>query len=144
MKTIDEVISENPWMEHFRGDIRETCHDCAVGLGEPHVEGCDTARCLNCNGQRMVCPCGEEGAGDVWTGLMYPKMHEACLKRNLWCRDFIVEDNGTMIPIVSKEDFERILDLTLNEPWRCKWHVPCERNDPGAHPDLNKAAFYCG
>mgnify|MGYP000917526415 CR=1 FL=1 len=140
MKTIDEIIAENPWMEHFRDDIRETCHDCAVGLGESHVEGCDTARCLSCGGQRMICPCGEEGRGDIWLGLMYPKFYKICLEKDFWCHDILIEDDGTKTIVQTAEDFKRMLDVGLDEPWRCKWHVPCKRTDPGAHVNLNRAA----
>jgi hypothetical protein len=56
-------------------DYQERCPDCAVAVGQPHIQdevdgGCDVARCLVTGLQRLMCDreghdeCGQ----DVWTG----------------------------------------------------------------------------
>ena len=35
----------------------ESCHDCAVIVGQYHVWGCDVERCPVCHGQLISCPC---------------------------------------------------------------------------------------
>lgn len=37
------------------------CHDCHVEQGEPHVDGCDEARCLVTGKQRLTCYGEENG-----------------------------------------------------------------------------------
>jgi hypothetical protein len=59
------------------------CHDCGVMPGEKHIEGCDTARCLTCGGQRLVCDC-VTGYGDVWDG-MWPGTRE-CYEKGYVCK----------------------------------------------------------
>lgn len=34
-----------------------TCPDCAAHPGQPHVDGCDVARCLWTGHQRLACDC---------------------------------------------------------------------------------------
>lgn len=95
--TIDEVIANNPWLEQFRDKMREKCHDCDVGLGDRHKEGCDTARCTKCEGQRMMCSC-KSGKPDHWIGIMYPQNVKKCLKHNLWCKD-VLQFEGKDYPV---------------------------------------------
>lgn len=120
--TIDEVIAKNPWLEQFRGKMQEKCHDCAVGLGERHREGCDAAQCTKCKGQRMVCSC-QDGHGDHWIGIMYPQNVKKCLKHNLWCRDILqFEDkeypvaHGNMCTLAYRLHFIRHL-----WEFKCSW-----------------------
>jgi hypothetical protein len=49
------------------------CHDCGVAPGQPHVDGCDVARCRVCGWQRIGCDhCDSNvGWGQVWDG-RYP------------------------------------------------------------------------
>lgn len=37
----------------------ETCPDCGVKVGQFHKEGCDWARCGNCDDQLLSCDCGK-------------------------------------------------------------------------------------
>lgn len=62
----------------------QSCHDCGVKPGKAHLDGCDTARCLKCGGQRLTCNC-EEGGGDIWTG-MWPGIKE-CYTKGYVCFD---------------------------------------------------------
>lgn len=34
------------------------CSDCGVGIGDPHEDGCDVARCLWTGRQRLMCEAG--------------------------------------------------------------------------------------
>jgi hypothetical protein len=95
--TIDDVIAQNPWMEVFRKQLHEKCPDCAVTLGEHHIEGCDIARCSECGGQRLGCGC-EKGTTDQWTGIVFPNIHKKCVEHDLWSRDFLIHD-GVFYPV---------------------------------------------
>ncbi len=49
--------------------VRETCPDCGVGVGEPHVNACDVEPCSVCGGQQCSCECkGHDPTKSVWTG----------------------------------------------------------------------------
>lgn len=78
--------------EFLAKEFRPTCPDCGVGVGTPHVEGCDVQRCTGCKGQRFACYCGveDEETGEVsednhdpqaaaWTGY-WPGV-EGCVER---------------------------------------------------------------
>ena len=67
---------ENPpqWMLDMllKEDEAERCPDCQVSVGEPHIDGCDTARCLKTGMQRLQCgcrECGEEKWEGHWPGI---------------------------------------------------------------------------
>ena len=49
-------------------DELTACHDCAANPGEPHQNGCDTARCLHTGGQRLCCHGRHDCGHDIWTG----------------------------------------------------------------------------
>jgi hypothetical protein len=159
---IEAVLKVFPWMEAFKDRLRETCHDCGKNIGERHIPGCDAARCHECGGQHMCCGCDTEP--DIWTGLMMPNLHYICLQRDLWCYDAIVV-NGKEHPVASPELYRLALDIQLaGDPLvqfadnlrelageevksvspRVRWHIPCQKDDPGAHPDLNRAAMAQG
>ena len=88
------------------------CHDCGVEPGQPHVHGCDVARCLNCGSQAISCDCPEDVLGDdVWTG-EFPGV-EDCRRLGFWC---YWDDDA---------------------PAGRKW-VRCGPEHPGAGPDLNR------
>jgi hypothetical protein len=134
---IARVLKENPWMEAFKDQLIPTCHDCAVGLGEVHIGGCDAARCSVCGGQLLSCSC-PDGRPDIWTGLMMPDLHKICLERNLWCRDFVTYNGKPEEVLLGRLD--TALMAQLDGRAKIRWHVPCEKDDPGSHADLNRAS----
>ena len=75
-KLLDETLARS------KVDIGP-CHDCGTKPGGVHTEGCDTARCKVCKGQRLQCDC-ENGYGEVWDG-MWPGTGEA-YKLRLLCK----------------------------------------------------------
>lgn len=78
----DEVnaICERLWKEAL--EQVGTCPDCGVGGNSKHLDGCDTARCVNCGGQALSCDCGDTKP-DIWSGI-YPGYSE-CYKLKLIC-----------------------------------------------------------
>ena len=55
-----EVLGNKQWPR---------CPDCGVGIGEPHVSGCDVEQCMVCGRQRATCGCnGHYPYRAVWTG----------------------------------------------------------------------------
>jgi len=107
------------------------CHDCGVCIGELHKEGCDGVTCTVCGTQLLICGHYPEGNAK-WTGEMYPEERKICEERNLWCRDFV---DGKPVEEV---DFEKL----LNDEIDVKWHVPCNKDDYGAHHDLNRSVKF--
>ena len=79
---------EELWQEALSRSGKD-CPDCAVKVGKYHEEGCDVARCLACNGQRISCDCdGDEeryNDPDTWTGF-WPGVKE-CYEQKLICWD---------------------------------------------------------
>lgn len=98
------------------------CGDCAVAPGQPHVNGCDVARCLRSGRQRLSCPAPWSGfrdcGRDVWTG-EWPGEAD-CREQGLWCY------------------------------WQAPAHgrrygrwVPCTADHPNAVTDLNRLYEHC-
>ncbi len=44
------------------------CSDCGVGVGNPHIDWCDLARCLETGTQRISCAERHDHGRDIWTG----------------------------------------------------------------------------
>ncbi|MFI6098198.1 hypothetical protein ACIA8G_21770 [Lentzea sp. NPDC051213] len=44
------------------------CPDCEVSIGEPHIDGCDVARCLQTGLQQLSCEATHDCGAEVWTG----------------------------------------------------------------------------
>jgi hypothetical protein len=85
------------------------CADCAVEPGQPHLEGCDVARCVWTGHQRLSCCSGHDCGTDYWTG-DWPGDAE-CREFGWWVQDRCAEGLG--------------------------W-VPCDKDAPGATEDLNR------
>lgn len=86
------------------------CHDCGAKPGEPHQDGCDTARCLVTGMQRLSCEEDHDDCGDdIWTG-RWPG--EADAERLGWYARFVPYGNPS-------------------------W-VRCGPDGEGATPDLNR------
>ena len=87
------------------------CHDCGVAPGACHHPGCDVERC-SCGGQALSCGCDDaiyfRGRESRRWTGLWPGVAE-CRHFGLFCRD---------------------------EPGKC--HIPCERDHPDAHEDLNR------
>lgn len=129
----------------------QRCHDCGVAPGGTHHPGCDVERCGRCGGQAISCGCTyaneeddeifEQEEPDAkreaeyyalrvknrWTGV-WPGILE-CHRLGLFCRDML---DGK--PYTGEAAFDAATR------YRVKWHVPCDRTDEGAHPDLNRWA----
>lgn len=88
--------------------MNKYCHDCGVKVGEKHLEGCDAVLCHVCGDQLMCCEHYPEG-NSIYTGTMYPELHEICIENNLYCK-------------------------RKGRSW-----IPCNKDEEGATHDYNKA-----
>ena len=86
----EKTIEAYPWLDSHHIYFRTTCYDCGAFIGEEHLPGCDTARCLTCHGQRLGCDesCDElqDGHGDRWIGTMYPECVKYALDNDLFMK----------------------------------------------------------
>ena len=110
--------------------MRKTCHDCGVKIGEYHKEWCDAPSCTICGIQLLQCNHWEKG-NSKFTGEMYPEERKICRELGLYCRSFV---NGK--PVKPGEiDANKLFDPN----YKVDWFVPCNKDDYGAHPDINRA-----
>lgn len=98
---LDELLKE------AKSEAHRKCHDCGVSPGEAHLEGCDTARCLKCNGQYLSCDC-EDGYGDVWDGMWPGTMY--AYENRLVC----YWDGDGIHPIKAMFDYNEVALRTIN------------------------------
>lgn len=112
-------------------DIRQNCGGCGSGIGEPHDDGCDVARCLAHGTQQVLC---QPGARLVVTGFYswgspivdYEEDGHDCGK-DVW--------SGRWPGV---EDAERLGWYAYFVPNGDPSWVPCDPDHPGARPDLNR------
>ena len=110
----------------IKGD--RICGDCGAVPGAFHMPGCDVERCGACGGQAISCGCPDEAYGanrQRWTGA-WPGSLEAA-HHGLFCHNLV---DGKPEP-----DMRKVLDTPRH---RVQWHVPCDKDDVGARPDLNR------
>ncbi len=113
----------------IKGD--RICGDCRAEPGAYHMPGCDVERC-GCRGggqQTISCEdCTDESyrANRLrWTGVWPGKLEAA--HHGLFCRDEINGKPATMAEMLGPP-----------RPPGAVWHVPCQKDDEGAKPDLNR------
>jgi hypothetical protein len=97
-------------------NILPHCRDCGAAIGERHQDGCGVECCPYCGGQLLSCLCGGLSGDDdyppddrlPWDGI-WPGERE--------CREF---------------------GWFAKRNWGGVGWVPCEPDEPGAIPDLNR------
>lgn len=119
-------------------EIRQTCPDCGVAIGELHTLGCDVERCMICGGQLLSCGCKKKSRKrQQWTG--YWPFTDVCRKFNLWSK--MTEKGWTPC---DKDDPEAGEDLnTLYEKYRWdpkkqEWYLPEDGKTKGIAGDIHK------
>ena len=95
--------------------MKKPCPSCHVGVGERHKPGCDVEPCPYCGGQLLSCQHCCFGTTES------PPMDDRKAWTSLWagakeCREF--GWYAKMVP---------------GKGW-----VPCAKEEPGAHEDLNR------
>jgi len=108
------------------------CHDYNAPPGSCHHLGCDVERCPQCGGQSISCDCTVAdywASRDKvrWTG-EWPGKRE-CRHHGFFCHDLV---NGR--PVETTHD----VLIARKAGGKVKWHVPCGKDDIGAHEDLNR------
>ena len=99
-------------------EIREACPDCGAVIDEPHLAGCDVARCLATGMQRLQCSEDEHCGQDIWSGTWPGEME--CAEFGWWTL------------------FREPLP---GEPYGA-W-IRCGADYPDAVPDLNRLVREC-
>jgi hypothetical protein len=110
----------------------ERCPDCNVAPGGTHHGGCDVERCSTCGGQWISCGHEDHEPEEArWTG-EWPGVAE-CRALNLYCRTLHADGTpATAENPITSEDIQR---------GGIRWHVPCKKDDVGAHADLNRLPY---
>jgi hypothetical protein len=114
-----------PYKEDEMSDLRN-CPDCDAAPGEKHDFGCDWETCPICGGQMLMCastkahgdktPTADHPERITWEG--ESALHVAARENGFYCYE---DPNGYGNP-----------DLNYG-------HMPCDKDHPRAHLDLNRA-----
>lgn len=83
--TIHEVTNAELWLREPEPEPLKLCPDCGVAPGQPHLKGCDVARCKLCGFQEIQCDHFDDGQivpMTLWTG-EWPGTVE-CQLMGLW------------------------------------------------------------
>lgn len=104
----------------IRREITPNCPDCGVAVGEPHVGGCDIARCLVTGWQDIACG----GETHVFKGRWYGE-HEGECGEDVW--------TGYFPGVQECWEYGLYAKLVPGRGW-----VPTTEDDPDASEDLNR------
>lgn len=96
------------------------CPDCNVEVGEVHTDHCDIETCPECGTQRMSCGCTSELPAIPWKGKC--EYVVAADEYGLYC----YEDSAG-----------------YGKPEMNYGHIPCSKDHPEAHLDLNRVGDDC-
>jgi hypothetical protein len=107
------------------------CHDCGVQPGTYHSLGCDVERCMRCGGQLISCGCWFSGE-DVANGDVPPEA------RHMWPPSLEERERWTGVWPGDAECIEFGWYSYFDEK---KGWVRCDKDHPGATPDLNRLVF---